>query len=80
MHSAREVAQTGQDLRILFKCNLSDNGKLCSALHQLQLSFRARVVIQSYGADVVLESRGNKAQTIILTLGRPDCIRNIPGR
>ena len=64
----------------IFKSNLGDNGKLCSALNQLQLSFRARVVIQSYGADAVLESHGNKAQPIILTLGRPDCIRNNPGR
>ena len=64
----------------IFKRNFGDNGKLCSALNQLQLSFRAKVVIQSYGADAVLESQGNKAQPIILTLGRPDCIRNIPGR
>ena len=64
----------------IFKCNLGNNPKLCSALNQLHLSFRARVVIQSYGADAVLQSRGNKAQPIIVTLGRPDCIRNIPGR
>jgi len=64
----------------IFKCNLGNNGKLCSALNQLQLSFRARVVIQSYGADAVLESKGDKAQPIILSLGRPDCIRNVPGR
>ena len=57
-----------------------DNDKLCGALKQLQLSFRARVVVQSYGADAVLESQDNEAQPIILTLGRPDCIRNIPGR
>ena len=64
----------------IFKRNLGNNPKLCSALNQLHLSFRARVVIQSYGADAVLQSRGNKAQPIIVTLGRPDCIRNIPGR
>ncbi len=64
----------------IFKHHSGDNGKLCSALNQLQLSFRAKVVIQSYGADAVLESQGNEAQPIILTLGRPDCITNIPGR
>ena len=63
-----------------FKHSLGNNSKLCSALKQLQLSFRAKAVIQSYGADAVIESQGNKAQPIILTLGRPDCIRNIPGR
>ena len=56
------------------------NSKLCSALEQLQLSFRAKVVIQSYGAHAVIESQGNKAQPIILSLGSPDYIRNIPGR
>jgi len=59
---------------------LKDNGQLCGALQQLQLSFRARVVIQSYWADAVLESQGNKAQPIILTLSNPDYISNFPGR
>jgi len=59
---------------------LKDNGQLCGALQQLQLSFRARVVIQSYCADAVLESQGNKAQPIILTLSNPDYINNFPGR
>ncbi len=59
---------------------LKGNGKLCSALKQLELTFRARMSIQSYWADAVLESQGNKAQPIILTLSSPDYIRNSLGR
>ncbi len=56
------------------------NSKLCSALEELQLSFRPKVVIQSYGADAVIESQGNKAQPIILSLGGQDYIKNRLGR
>ncbi|DBA85699.1 hypothetical protein WJX77_011700 [Trebouxia sp. C0004] len=56
------------------------NDKLCSALQQLQLPFWAIVSIQSYWADAVLTSPGNKAQPIIMTLCNPDYIKNIPGR
>ena len=59
---------------------LHGNGKLCGALKQLQLPFRSRVSIQSYLADAVLESPGNKARPIILTISNPDYIRNNPGR
>jgi len=59
---------------------LKGNGKLCSALKQLELTFRARASIQSYWADAVLESQGNKAQPIIVTLSNPDHIRNSLGR
>ncbi len=59
---------------------LKGNGKLCSALKLLELTFRARASIQSYWADAVLESQGNKAQPIILTLSNPDYIRNSLGR
>ncbi|KAA6417359.1 MAG: hypothetical protein FRX49_12688 [Trebouxia sp. A1-2] len=62
------------------KCHLSDDGKLCGALKQLQLPFRSPVFIRGYWADAVLDSPGNKAQPIILTVSRPDYIRNIPGR
>ncbi len=56
------------------------NSKLCSALEELQLSFRAKVVMQSYGADAVIESQGNKAQPIILSLGGQEYIKNRLGR
>ncbi len=59
---------------------LKGNGKLCSALKQLGLTFKARAAIESYWADAVLESQGNKAQPIILTLSNPDYIRNSLGR
>ncbi|KAL0028064.1 hypothetical protein WJX77_004303 [Trebouxia sp. C0004] len=59
---------------------LCGNGKLCAALKQLQLPFRSIVSIQSYLADAVVTSPGNKAQPIILTLSNPDYITNIPGR
>jgi len=54
--------------------------KLCAALNQLQLPFKAMVVIQSYWVDAVLQSQDNKAQPIILRLSNPDYITNIPGR
>ncbi|KAA6421480.1 MAG: hypothetical protein FRX49_08424 [Trebouxia sp. A1-2] len=59
---------------------LSGNGKLCSALKQLELTFTGRVSLQSYWVDAVLESQGNKAQPIILTLSNPNYIRNSLGR
>ncbi len=62
------------------KRHLSSHGKPCGALKQLQLSFRATVSIQSYWVDAVIESQGNKAQSIILTLSSLDCVRNLPGR
>ncbi len=54
--------------------------KLCAALNQLQLAFKAMVVIQSYWVDAVLQSLDNKAQPVILRLSTPDYINNIPGR
>jgi len=54
--------------------------KLCTALKQLQLSFKSQVCIQKYWADAVLESRSIEAQAIILRLRRPSYIRNVPGR
>ena len=54
--------------------------KLCAALNQLQLPFKAMVVIQSYWAAAVLQSQDNKAQPVILRLSSPDYITNIPGR
>ena len=62
------------------KRHVSSHGKLCSALKQLQLSFRATVSIQSYWVHAVIECQGNKAQSIILTLSSLDYIRNVPGR
>jgi len=56
------------------------NRKLCAALEQLQLSFRARVLIQSYWVDAVLQSQDSKTQPITLRLSTPDYITNIPGR
>ncbi|KAL0048592.1 hypothetical protein WJX82_006678 [Trebouxia sp. C0006] len=54
--------------------------KLCAALNQLQLPFKAKVCIQNYWADAVLESESIEAQAIILRLRNPSYIRNIPGR
>ncbi len=54
--------------------------KLCAALNQLQLSFKAMVVIQSYWVTAVLQSQDSKAQPVIMRLSTPDYITNIPGR
>ena len=54
--------------------------KLYAALNQLQLSFKAAVVIQSYLVAAVLQSQDNKAEPVILRLSSPDYITNIPGR
>ncbi len=54
--------------------------KLCAALNQLQLSFKAMVVIQSYWIPAVLQSQDSKAQPVIFRLFSPDYITNIPGR
>ena len=54
--------------------------KLCAALNQLQLSYTAAVVIQSYLVAAVLQSQDYKAQPVILRLSSPDYISNIPGR
>ena len=51
--------------------------KLCTALEQLQLSFRAKVLIQSYWVDAVLQSQDNKAQSVIVRLFSPDYITNM---
>ncbi|DBA89003.1 TPA: hypothetical protein ACH3X2_000221 [Trebouxia sp. C0005] len=59
---------------------LYDKDKLCAALTQLQLSFKTMVCIQSYLADAVLEPQSSNAKSIILRLGCPDYMRNIPGR
>ena len=45
--------------------------KLCAALHQLQLRFKAKVCIQNYWADAVLESESIEAHAIILRLRNP---------
>ena len=50
--------------------------KLCAALNQLQLSFKAMVVIQSYWVTAVLQSQDSKAQPVILRLSSPDYITN----
>ena len=54
--------------------------KLCAALNQLQLSFKAMVAIQSYWVTAIVYSQDNKAQPIILRLFNCDYINNIPGR
>ncbi len=54
--------------------------KLCLALDELHLPYKAAVAIQSYRVAAVLQSRDNKAQPIILRVSTPDYIINIPGR
>ncbi len=56
------------------------NRKLCAALNQLQPSFKAMVVIQSYWVPAVLQLQDNKAQPVMLRLSTPDYINNTPGR
>ena len=63
------------------KPNISGNNKLCAALNQLQLPFKAVVSIQScHWMDAVLESQDNQAEAIMLRLFTADYIKNIPGR
>ena len=63
------------------KPNISCNSKLCAALNQLQLPFKAVVSIQScYWMDAVLESQDNQVEAIMLRLFTADCIKTIPGR
>ena len=64
----------------LTKRYFKGNGKLCCALKQLELTFRPRASIENHWVDAVLESQGNKAQPIILTLHNPDRLRNSLGR
>ena len=56
------------------------NRKLCAALDQLQLPFKATVFTQSYWLDAVLQPQDNKSQPVMLRLFSPDYITNIPGR
>ena len=63
------------------KPDLGGNSKLCAALNQLQLLFRAVVPIQScHWVDAVLESQDNQTEAIMLRLFTADYIKNIPGR
>ena len=63
------------------KPSMSGNSKLCAALNQLQLPFKAVVSIQSYyWVDAVLESQDNQAEAIMLRLFTADHIKTIPGR
>ncbi len=54
--------------------------KLCAALRQLQLSFKAMIVIQSYWVPALLQPRDSKARPVILRLFSPSYITNNPGR
>ncbi len=54
--------------------------KLCAALRQLQLSFKAMIVFQSYWVPALLQPRDSKAQPVVSRLFSPDYIINIPGR
>ena len=56
------------------------NKKLRTALDEVQLPFKAKVCIQNYWADAVLESKSIEAQAIILRLRNPSYIKNAPGR
>ena len=53
--------------------------KLCAALRQLQLSFKA-MIVQSYWVPPLLQPRDSKARPVILRLFSPDYINNNPGR
>ncbi len=54
--------------------------KLSAALNQLQLPFKAVVVVQSYWVNAIVHSQDNTAQPIILRLSTSDYITNVPGR
>ena len=54
--------------------------KLCAALNQLQLSFKAMVVVQSYWVSAVLQLQDSTAQPVMLRLFSPNYITNAPGR
>ena len=54
--------------------------KLSAALDQLQLPFKAAVLVQSFWVNAVVHSQDNRAQPIILRLSSSDYITNIPDR